>query len=654
MNARKGPAATSRRAVVSLRRSAGSAGGLASRGPWQAAVQAAAPAAVLALLLYAPALGFAFMWDDLDLIVRNTSLHAFDWTRMAGSDYWQASGGHSGMWRPFVMLSFGVDGLLSHFDPAFFHAINVLAHAAAAALVAVLALRWSRSVVAAGLAGLWFALLPAHVEAVAWIAGRTDVFATLFTLATLVLLPRAPWLALVAAACAMTSKESAFVLPVLALLAVRAEDAAASGSVAVRRVLPIAVLAIALALAHHAFADPVGASAASQAGAVDLSAERSAGAVLVFLHAPYLWPFVTHRPLLHWVLPAAAIRWAAWAALLLMLVAIGRVAALPGSRRVAAAAAIALLPMLPIALAAALENTGRLAERNLMLPSAGVALLLALGLAALARQPARRALARAAATAAAALALAGGVVSLQLVPTWRDDAARVARIAAADPSDLDAALAHVDQLASAARFGEADAALAAAERRSQGAPAIAVARAGVRYAQGRFAEALQSADAALAAEPASPGGTLLRVRSLLRLQRPAEALAAARAAWSVGAQGAPAMAAFAEALMANGRDSAAVVILERAQQATPADGDLAYALGVAAARTHDLAKAREAFGRCVDAQPGNYAAWLLLAGACQRLGDIAGCEHALTIAAGLPQASDGRAAAMRAELLGGK
>jgi tetratricopeptide (TPR) repeat protein len=649
MNARKGPAAVGRRVVVYPKKmNAGSARSLL-HGAWPVLA-----VAVLAFLLYLPTLGATFVWDDLDLIVRNRDLHAFEWWKLATTDYWHATGGGTGMWRPLVILSFAVDGAISHFDPAWFHLVNALAYSASAAALTLLARRWSGSAVAAIVAGAWFALLPAHAEAVAWIAGRTDVFATLFTLLALLALPRSRGVALVCAALAMLSKETAFVLPLLVLLAARAEDEALDWRGAFARALPFVALAGVLALAHHACADPVRADAAARFGITQEAGQRAAAAVLLFLHVPYLWPWAGHSPLLHWAPPAPLWSAAAWLALTLVLALLVRWALLPARRLAAGALALAVLPMLPLAAAVFLEGSGRLAERSLLLPSAGIALLLALGLAALAQQPARARLAPLATVALALLAIGGGIASVPQVAVWHDDLTRASRVAASDPRDADANLGLADQLASQGRFVEAEAQLAEAGRRAPGSAAVRAGLAGLRYRQGAFADALAEADAALAIDPHSLGGQLLHVKSLLRLQRASEALEFARDTWSHGGGGAPAMAAYGEALLANGRDSAAVTVLRRAADELPGDGELTYALGVAAARAGNLAQAREAFGRCVDAQPQNYTAWLLLAGTCHKLGDDAGCERALTVAASLPEASDGRAAAMRQQMLPGR
>src|SRR5262249_49487677 len=95
--------------------------------------------ALVALALYARTLRFAFVWDDWALIVRNAALRGPAWGRTLMQDFWQSTGGGTGMWRPLVTLSYRVDGVASGWQPWLFHGVNVLAHAASAALVARLA-----------------------------------------------------------------------------------------------------------------------------------------------------------------------------------------------------------------------------------------------------------------------------------------------------------------------------------------------------------------------------------------------------------------------------------------------------------------------------------------------------------------------------------
>src|SRR5215471_10437348 len=143
--------------------------------------------ALAAFVLYARTLRFAFVWDDLDLIVRNAALHGPQWWGTLAQDFWQSTGGGTGMWRPLVTLSYRLHGVLSGWQPWAFHLGNVLEHTVATALLAKLALERGAPRPVAMAAGVVYATAPAMSESVAWVAGRPDALASLFTLAALVL-----------------------------------------------------------------------------------------------------------------------------------------------------------------------------------------------------------------------------------------------------------------------------------------------------------------------------------------------------------------------------------------------------------------------------------------------------------------------------------
>jgi len=139
--------------------------------------------------------------------------------------------GASDLWffyRPLITLSFWFDLTVAGSDPFFSHLSNVLAHGASALLVGLI---WRRFLPdhAAFAAGLLWAMMPGHLGAVAWAVGRVDSHTTVWCLLALWLLLRqcdrarngetaARWPAVLAAALALLSKESAFVLPPAAML----------------------------------------------------------------------------------------------------------------------------------------------------------------------------------------------------------------------------------------------------------------------------------------------------------------------------------------------------------------------------------------------------------------------------------------------------
>jgi len=173
-------------------------------------------ATTMAVLVFANAIANGFVLDDGGVIVRNPLVTSPSgaW-RAFGLPYWpDAIGG--GQYRPLGILTFALDWLVSGGDPRWFHAVNVVWHAAATMLVWWLAAELLAPV-AAGIAALVFAVHPVHVEAVSNVVGRLEPMATVFVLAALVLHRRSSRVAPAMFALGLLSKESAIVL--LALVA---------------------------------------------------------------------------------------------------------------------------------------------------------------------------------------------------------------------------------------------------------------------------------------------------------------------------------------------------------------------------------------------------------------------------------------------------
>jgi protein O-mannosyl-transferase len=188
----------------------------------------------LALLVYLPALGHGFVWDDVDFIAENPAAHRLaDLPQSLAQGYGWVPGGAAApdalrYYRPVVTLANSVTWAVSGGRPWLFHLENVVAHGGMAALVTLLAASLGLSAGAALLTGALFALHPSLCEPVAWISGRTDVFAGCFGLLALLLLIRwrrgradgrtALWIAAGAMFLALGSKESALALVVPAAL----------------------------------------------------------------------------------------------------------------------------------------------------------------------------------------------------------------------------------------------------------------------------------------------------------------------------------------------------------------------------------------------------------------------------------------------------
>jgi len=603
----------------------------------------------VALALYARTIGFAFVWDDLDLVVRNAALQGEGWPRLLLQDFWQSTGGGTGMWRPLVTASYRLDGMLSGWQPWLFHLVNTLAHAAAAVLVARLAAARGAGATQAALAGLVYASAPALSEAAAWIAGRTDAFASLAALAALLLARR--WRvsggggalagALGCGSLALLAKESALVLPLL--LAADAADARAApaapgaGRRATLVVLGALALVAAWALLHRALVPPP--VRPGEPGAL------AGAAALVWAHLAWLAPWAPHAPLLEaWAAPAAPVAAAGWLALALAAVAAGWLVI----RRLPHALPLALLlgPLLPVAGASLLESGVRFAERSLALPAAG----LALGIASLAGAAPRR-LAAATLAGAGFWVAASAAAAWPAIGAWRDEESRLRRIAAVRPDDPDALLGLADLLSTQGREAEAREWVARAGAVAGRTAAPEVARASLEYRAGRFEPALEAAERALALEPGSLGAGVIQVRALARLGRHAAAVRAGESLLASQPGESAAEGALGAARLAAGEAAAALPLLARASARLLDDAGLAWDLGRAALAAGDLALALEGFERATRAEPRLVHAWLAVADVRDRLGDRAGAEAALARAEALPGAEAERAA-LRARMRG--
>ena len=156
------------------------------------AATAATVAAVLFLLvlaLFAPALRFSFLpFDDDTYLLNNPPIHA---GLSAGSLRW-AFAFHPGYQvYPLTWLSHAADFSLFGDDPAGHHAVSILLHAAATALLFLFLSKATGATGESAVVALLFGLHPLRSESVVWIAERKDVLSVF--LALLVLLVYSHW-----------------------------------------------------------------------------------------------------------------------------------------------------------------------------------------------------------------------------------------------------------------------------------------------------------------------------------------------------------------------------------------------------------------------------------------------------------------------------
>ncbi len=206
--------------------------------PWVAALGIF----VVSFLLYANTLNHGFVWDDTDLIVNNPVVKRLDAetvSKIFTEDFWPTlrRGGavrmddrfeadRSSYYRPLVTLSYHVDYRLFDGKPAGFHWMNVFWNAATCAMVFVFVYVLFGNTVLALVTALLFSVHPVHTESVAWISGRTDILATMWSLVSLSLYViarrRRSVFALIASLAAfalgMFSKETAAFVPLIVVL----------------------------------------------------------------------------------------------------------------------------------------------------------------------------------------------------------------------------------------------------------------------------------------------------------------------------------------------------------------------------------------------------------------------------------------------------
>lgn len=139
--------------------------------------------ALATLLVYLPAARNTFVnYDDDEYIVNNPIVK--QGLTVAGFQ-WASTTWHASNWHPLTWLSHMTDCELFGLRAGAHHFVNVLFHAANAALLFVLLMWLTRALWPCAFIAALFAWHPLHVESVAWVAERKDVLSTFFALLTL-------------------------------------------------------------------------------------------------------------------------------------------------------------------------------------------------------------------------------------------------------------------------------------------------------------------------------------------------------------------------------------------------------------------------------------------------------------------------------------
>jgi tetratricopeptide (TPR) repeat protein len=126
--------------------------------------------------------GFA-NYDDNDYVTANRQVKA---GLSAAGVRWAFTTRHAANWHPLTWLSLQLDATLYGGDSAWgYHLTNLLLHAANVLLLFLALRRLTGAVWRSAAVAALFAVHPAHVESVAWVAERKDVLSGLFWMLTL-------------------------------------------------------------------------------------------------------------------------------------------------------------------------------------------------------------------------------------------------------------------------------------------------------------------------------------------------------------------------------------------------------------------------------------------------------------------------------------
>lgn len=132
------------------------------------------------LAVYANSAFNGFVWDDEFLILKNPSIMSWNyaWIHFAIDLYHS----FSNYYRPIQMITYMADFSLWRLNPFGYHLTNIFLHIAACVLLFLFILMIAKDKRAAAIGAVLYAVHPANTGAVAYIAGRADILAAIFTL----------------------------------------------------------------------------------------------------------------------------------------------------------------------------------------------------------------------------------------------------------------------------------------------------------------------------------------------------------------------------------------------------------------------------------------------------------------------------------------
>jgi protein O-mannosyl-transferase len=410
-------------------------------------------------LLYAPALGYQFVYDDRVLILHNPQLLSWRFIPDFFRENFPSSavaGAASVYYRPVLLVWMLINAKIWGMSPPGWHLTAIVLHLIVIVEVYVLARRLLKQPLPAALAAAVVALHPLHVECVAWVMAMAEQLAASLLLGSFLAYlsaranprRRKAWLAVSLGlfALAVLVKENMIVLPGLVLAyewlfnpRPDEQERWRRAAFRARGAILAAVPYFATAFAYLAIRIAVLKSLGQAVTPMSLSTHLATlpGVLLSYLKilfwpvglsVEYDTPYVHHVTFVNFLLPAAAV------AVFIALLGVWSLRS-----RAAAFAAIWLgLPLLPVLDLPVFPRDEIVHDRYLYFPSIGFALLLALVFAHFAaKESRRRAVLRNAAAVTLIALLAAG--TLYYRPFWSDNLTlftRAVEIAPQNPTAL--------------------------------------------------------------------------------------------------------------------------------------------------------------------------------------------------------------------------
>lgn len=414
-----------------------------------------------------------FHFDDWPNILDNGSLHMTEFSLGALQE---AARGSFLERRPVASMSFALDWWVGGGKPGPFLITNLALHVATAWAVLALLLRslraeraFSWTLVAAGVATLWWAAQPIHVQAVSYAVQRMTELAALFSVlsvwawiqARTAVRGRVAWavVAVLAFALGALSKENAWITPLLILMAeflVLRPHGPLVRTPVDRILLALLPVAAGIALCDILFGGPLsGWWMPAYEGRSFTLVERvlTQPKVVLFHVSQILWPLPTRFSLEHDVtLVRSALDWQFWLPLTIILAwsaAGGWLATRPHGRLVAFFVLWVPVTLLIESTVVPLELVF---EHRMYLPAVGFAGVLAIGLKRALQSS--RPLGIAAASLLAAHTLFALAATHERIPQWRDEVTLYEQATKVAPNSA-RAWNHLGVALSGRRHGEA-------------------------------------------------------------------------------------------------------------------------------------------------------------------------------------------------------